>query len=114
MDIPGEMAGLNSYWRAEAAIALCEFTRSKDDIKEAGIAIRNIRNHELRDEARADLELAGHEIDIVLPINPFFRLVHVVEALTEGNMSSAHLYAEANVIIDKFFVRKLKKMKKRQ
>jgi len=109
LGIAGGMAGRESYWHAEACIALAEFSRKQDDIDEARRVTGNIHSPELRNQARTDLELALKNPRQAKSFNPdLFELAGVVASLNafsdshviNPKLNSGHLHAWANSIID--------------
>lgn len=115
--ITGEMAGLDTYWHAEASIILAEFSREPDDVDEARFVISNIRSQELREDTRADLEIALGSAKTKTPqANPYFRLVAVLSELQtsmDGHAihpqpDTVHLHALADSILDCLLIRALK------
>ncbi len=109
-----EMHGMDAYWVAESRIQLARFSGDEDDIETAKDAVLNIRSHQMRNEAKIDLEMAMNEhhrtsqknmADILEELNAILRRL---ESFEDGNevlpkANSAKLRLLAQTIIYHIF-----------
>jgi pentatricopeptide repeat protein len=117
--IVGEMTGLDTYWHAEARIALARFSGNKNDAANADIAVSGIHSRELRNQARIDLKnaLQKHRHLKSQPFAPYLKelsdLLSQLDAFSEPdaahlNVNSAYLHAMVDHIIDWIFANVLR------
>jgi pentatricopeptide repeat protein len=114
-----EMTGLDTYWHAEACIALARFSGNKNDTAKAELAISGIHSRELRNQARIDLKnaLQEHRHPKFQPFTPYLKelseLLFQLDAFSavdavRSNANSAYLHAMADHIIDWIFANALR------
>lgn len=119
LQIPGLMLGMDTYYHAQACIALAKASGQQHDIEEARSVISGIsKRHQDRNQARADLSMAltdAHQDPAAFPfdLSELASVVLQLESFEDASVvtpkeSSIFLHLMANSIISLLFAKMLK------